>query len=640
MGDDLSFEEELLLQVAGRSRPSAKSQGKKRNRRAVSISDDDDDFDAEAQGDRDEEDVPTQDKRPSSGQKKRSRKDAQESEQVSDEDEFDDGYGSDLMGDEEDRANLMAMNELQREMILAERAEKRDLERERLRNAQLLRQHQQASQQAMQPRASTRAKQKGGAKTSAMAELVAAKAARAERTTALDRNRRRRGRDSSYSEEDEARLSDSDNEERSQRSSPDRSSVERGGRSEDSDRYRQEDRGRHYDRSESDSDDDRDARSQEADDSEEAPMDEALRMQVRRSVLAKWLDEPFLEKTVVGCLVRVTSHGAYIVAEIIGVVEREPGTYRDHGPKVESPYTIAETGKQTNKWLLLQHGTAQKYMPIAWVSNKSFEEHEWRKWCRQCQKDNRPQLSMGDVHSAVARFKQALSYTYTAQDVQRMLDEKRARGSMRNSAAEKARLERLREAAVDKEDMEEANRLGQQIAELEMLAAERGADKRKHNTGMASVNKKNAARNFENAFKNVGARPEGARLAADGVDPFSRRKTRPMNYWATKARGSDDAPNGPGQGLLVSTSSKGGRNVDGQPETPAVAAQATENEQGDIDVNIDLTVLKLAAQRNSIATQLLGRTWQMSSCEHAKPPDLAARKTLTLADYKRRAGIA
>ncbi len=82
MGDDLSFEEELLLQVAGRSRPSAKSQGKKRNRRAVSISDDDDDFDAEAQGDRDEEDVPTLDKRPSSGQKKRSRKDAQESEQV------------------------------------------------------------------------------------------------------------------------------------------------------------------------------------------------------------------------------------------------------------------------------------------------------------------------------------------------------------------------------------------------------------------------------------------------------------------------------------------------------------------------------------------------------------------------------
>ena len=56
---------------------------------------------------------------------------------------------------------------------------------------------------------------------------------------------------------------------------------------------------------------------------------------------------------------------------------------------------------------------------------------------------------------------------------------------------------------------------------------------------MASVNKKNAARNFQNAFKNVGARPEGARTADDGVDPFSRRKTRPMNYWNTnKQRGA------------------------------------------------------------------------------------------------------
>ena len=42
------------------------------------------------------------------------------------------------------------------------------------------------------------------------------------------------------------------------------------------------------------------------------------------------------------------------------------------------------------------------------------------------------------------------------------------------------------------------------------------------------------AANFENAFRNVGARPEGARTADDGVDPFSRRKTRPMNYWTTR----------------------------------------------------------------------------------------------------------
>jgi hypothetical protein len=50
-------------------------------------------------------------------------------------------------------------------------------------------------------------------------------------------------------------------------------------------------------------------------------------------------------------------------------------------------------------------------------------------------------------------------YTYTAEDVQRMIEEKRAKGtSGRNSAAERARLERRRDAAMDKGDLEEAQR--------------------------------------------------------------------------------------------------------------------------------------------------------------------------------------
>lgn len=82
-------------------------------------------------------------------------------------------------------------------------------------------------------------------------------------------------------------------------------------------------------------------------------------------------------------------------------------------------------------------------------------------------------------------------------------------------------------------------RLREALAELEArIQTNAKADMR--NSGMASVNRKNAARNFENAFKNVGARPEGARTADDGVDPFSRRKTRPMNYWTTKRAGTED----------------------------------------------------------------------------------------------------
>ncbi len=63
---------------------------------------------------------------------------------------------------------------------------------------------------------------------------------------------------------------------------------------------------------------------------------------------------------------------------------------------------------------------------------------------------------------------------------------------------------------------------------------------RKDQRDMARVNRLNKARNFQNAFQNVGARPEGARTADDGVDPFSRRKTRLVNYWTTnKQKGAN-----------------------------------------------------------------------------------------------------
>ena len=71
-------------------------------------------------------------------------------------------------------------------------------------------------------------------------------------------------------------------------------------------------------------------------------------------------------------------------------------------------------------------------------------------------------------------------------------------------------------------------------AQLEVLG-QQGQVKppRKDQRDMARVNRLNKARNFQNGFQNVGARPEGARTADDGVDPFSRRKTRLVNYWTT-----------------------------------------------------------------------------------------------------------
>lgn len=66
-------------------------------------------------------------------------------------DEDDDGYGDDLYGDDEDRARLAAMNEMEREMELFERSEARDRRREARRNKRLLKQSQR-KEQARLPR--------------------------------------------------------------------------------------------------------------------------------------------------------------------------------------------------------------------------------------------------------------------------------------------------------------------------------------------------------------------------------------------------------------------------------------------------------------------------------------------------------
>lgn len=66
--------------------------------------------------------------------------------QESDSEEYGDGYGSDLMGDDADRARLAAMTELDREMELLERGDKRAAEQEKRRLAKQHRTQQHADE--------------------------------------------------------------------------------------------------------------------------------------------------------------------------------------------------------------------------------------------------------------------------------------------------------------------------------------------------------------------------------------------------------------------------------------------------------------------------------------------------------------
>ncbi len=92
-------------------------------------------------------------------------------------------------------------------------------------------------------------------------------------------------------------------------------------------------------------------------------------------------------------------------------------------------------------------------------------------------------------------------------------------------------------------------------------------------------------------------------------------------------------------GLTVATRAPGGPRPDAEPDTPATAAaSAVENAAtGELELNIDLSLLGLAGRRHALPGRLLGRGWRPG----ARPAYAAAgRRVLTLADYKRRQGIA
>jgi RNA polymerase-associated protein RTF1 len=144
MADDL--DDELFSLAAGSAKPA-----KKRRRRAAAESEDEDAVS--------EEDVPKRKRGPAKAAPKRPARAASEDE-AGEDDGMDGGAGNedDLYEGDDDRRKLEAMTELEREMILAERAEQRDKERQR---KQLLKQQRSATEKASSP---------GSCKTAALLE--------------------------------------------------------------------------------------------------------------------------------------------------------------------------------------------------------------------------------------------------------------------------------------------------------------------------------------------------------------------------------------------------------------------------------------------------------------------------------------
>eukprot|EP00798_Chlamydomonas_sp_ICE-L_P017800 gene17800-24175_t len=630
--DDLDLE---LLQVAGRAK------GSKKRRQD---SDDDSDIFGSESDDEPRRKGPAKKLTKSSGGARRKGIQS-ESDYESDGDDDDlgdeDGYGSDLYIDEEDRRKLEAMTELEREMILADRAEERDKLRQR--RALLKKAKSVAGEDRFEPRQGNRlsSRQKQSSrqttdKDSAIRRIEAAhnrkeKVGKAKATVKKTKKRGGRVRDDSESDEDKGsdeddfRPSDEEEEEEAAESEVGESTYAGGFASED----------------------------EEAD--EDASYEEAKTIQVVRSQLEAWYDKPiFGGDGLYGCLVRVaygeanpSTGSSYMLMQIREVKE------------TSRPYTFGPKGTPTKKYLVLVDGLGFEHtMAMMNVSNSEVDMPEWERFLRHIKRSENkgPQISMStlkrqDIDAAKSKIDALAAYRWDSSKVKEALEKKRAKGQAPvNFAAEKQRLKRLLDGAQIMSNVEEVASIEQQLRDLDTLSMlEKAGDTR--TLGMSHINKRNQALNFQNTITNVSNVPQGGGTVEGGVDIFSRRQTRPKVHVSELFRGKgweEDAAEAmavAGPGALADLLS---------PRAPhgALAAGVVSRRLGPHLLKLDpLELIKLLEldvkvdnlQEGNIAPtlpkRLLGPKWHHCLSRHTSDAmDLASKTVMTIADWKRRAG--
>eukprot|EP00850_Spirogloea_muscicola_P006218 SM000029S10513 [mRNA] locus=s29:507232:511556:- [translate_table: standard] len=471
-------------------------------------------------------------------------------------------FGSDLYKSKEDKRKLMAMTELEREMILAERAEqreqllttkrlqkaaeKKEAERAREREQEREQEHEERDQEPPPPpvsrgRASARGDTPRTAKESALHELVARRQRSQQEPPARGggRSTRRTGvREDSYSPPDE-----SDSESRSGREEEEEaasSSTSRGRRSDGG--------GRELGagvRSDDDDDEDDDEGRGEPD----VMPEDLLSIVVRRHKLIKWFQEPFFEELIVGCLVRLgigtsgSGVAVYRVCEVVAVDGKDTskqafGQLRLVYARVAVDPTTGDgvswpgaqyklESKTTHKWLDCQWGDKRARWQMARVSDTAPKVREIEEWVRELDKAGLRKLTKADVDEKRDALAKVNSYRYTAAAVKQMLEEKRlAASGPRSFALEKGRLLQEKELAEQRGDTEEAAKAQALIEELDAkhrLQLAGRATKSRAAT-LAEMNKRNRQQNFKLASEAgaAAAMAGGGAFGEANYDPFSR----------------------------------------------------------------------------------------------------------------------
>lgn len=257
------------------------------------------------------------------------------------------------------------------------------------------------------------------------------------------------------------------------------------------------------------------------------------KVRLSRHKMERFVHLPFFDRVVQGCFVRIgigNNNGkpVYRVAEISGVCE------------TGKIYQLG--GTRTNKGLKLRHGAQERVFRLEFVSNQEFTESEFFKWKETCALQGISMPTFEEVDQKLKDIKEAMVYEFKEEDIEKIVQEKgRFKQNPYNYAMKKAQLMRERDAANCRGDDETASRLNLQLGELEERASELDKMRTATISSISYINDRNRKKNVEEAEKAIMAEIK-ANKGKKVDDPFTRRSTKPRMVYKPDEDEADVAP--------------------------------------------------------------------------------------------------
>ena len=151
---------------------------------------------------------------------------------------------------------------------------------------------------------------------------------------------------------------------------------------------------------------------------------------------------------------------------------------------------------------------------------------EFAKWKEACEEANVPLPTIESVKAKAKEIKQAMNYSYTSDDIDKIVSQKeKFQRHPVNYAMAKARLIKEKDIAAANGMDDQANEYENKLKELEDRAEELDKKRTATISSVALVNDRNRKENLKKAEEALLA--EAKKRAEEGSNPFSRKKCNP-----------------------------------------------------------------------------------------------------------------